>query len=142
MTERSERPGCLGAAEALVTRLHAEAVENFLSENGLAPTDIDVIGFHGQTVVHRPDQKMSVQIGDGRALSRRLGIKVVSDLRHADIEAGGQGAPLVPVFHRRWPGLGLQPTASASSISGRGQRHPDRPRRAGSSPSIPGRATR
>ncbi len=64
------------------------------------PADIDVVGFHGQTVVHRPDQKMSVQIGDGGALSRRLGIKVVSDLRHADIEAGGQGAPLVPVFHR------------------------------------------
>ncbi|WP_177202357.1 anhydro-N-acetylmuramic acid kinase [Methylobacterium sp. ap11] len=100
VTERSERPGCLAAAEELVTRLHAEAVENFLSENGLTAADIDVIGFHGQTVVHRPDQKMSVQIGDGRVLSRRLGIKVVSDLRHADIEAGGQGAPLVPVFHR------------------------------------------
>ncbi|TGE01355.1 anhydro-N-acetylmuramic acid kinase [Methylobacterium nonmethylotrophicum] len=100
VTERSERPGCLSQAEELVTRLHAEAVENFLAENGLTPADIDVVGFHGQTVVHRPDQKMSVQIGDGGALSRRLGIKVVSDLRNADIEAGGQGAPLVPVFHR------------------------------------------
>ena len=100
VTERSERPGCLPEAEELVTRLHAEAVENFLAENGLSAADIDVVGFHGQTVVHRPDQKMSVQIGDGGALSRRLGIKVVSDLRNADIEAGGQGAPLVPVFHR------------------------------------------
>ncbi|RVU16150.1 anhydro-N-acetylmuramic acid kinase [Methylobacterium oryzihabitans] len=100
ITARDERPGCLPAAEDLVTRLHAEAVEAFLAENGLTPGDVDVIGFHGQTVVHRPDQKMSVQIGDGAALARRLGIPVVSDLRLADIEAGGQGAPLVPVFHR------------------------------------------
>ncbi|MGU3540336.1 anhydro-N-acetylmuramic acid kinase [Methylobacterium sp. A54F] len=96
---RDERPGCLPEAEAFVTRAHAEAVESFLSENGLTPADIDVIGFHGQTVVHRPDQRMSVQIGDGAALSRRLGIPVVSDMRIADVEAGGQGAPLVPAFH-------------------------------------------
>lgn len=96
----SERPGCLAEAEERVTALHAEAVEAFLAEHGLTPGDIDVIGFHGQTVVHRPDQRVSVQIGDGTALSSRLGIRVVSDLRRADIEAGGQGAPLVPVFHR------------------------------------------
>lgn len=97
---RTDRPGCLIEAEELVTRVHAEAVEAFLADNGLAPADIDVVGFHGQTVVHRPDQRMSVQIGQGAALSRRLGIPVVSDLRAADVEAGGQGAPLVPVFHR------------------------------------------
>jgi anhydro-N-acetylmuramic acid kinase len=97
---REDRPGCLPEAEAFVTAAHAEAVESFLADNGLTPADIDVIGFHGQTVVHRPDQRMSVQIGDGAALSRRLGIPVVSDLRHADIAAGGQGAPLVPVFHQ------------------------------------------
>lgn len=97
---RGDRPGCLPEAEALITRSHAEAVEAFLAENGLAASAIDVIGFHGQTVVHRPDQRMSVQIGDGGALAERLGVTVVSDLRAADIEAGGQGAPLVPVFHR------------------------------------------
>ncbi|MCI9880667.1 MULTISPECIES: anhydro-N-acetylmuramic acid kinase [Methylobacterium] len=100
VTAREDRPGCLAEAEAFVTAAHAEAVESFLAANGLAPSDIDVIGFHGQTVVHRPDQRMSVQIGDGAALSRRLGIAVVSDLRHADVVAGGQGAPLVPVFHQ------------------------------------------
>ncbi len=100
VTAREDRPGCLSEAEAFVTQAHAEAVEGFLADNGLTPADIDVIGFHGQTVVHRPDQRMSVQIGDGAALSRRLGIAVVSDLRHADVLAGGQGAPLVPVFHQ------------------------------------------
>jgi anhydro-N-acetylmuramic acid kinase len=95
-----DRPGCLPDAEELVTRSHAEAVEAFLSENGLSPGDIGVIGFHGQTVVHRPDQRMTVQIGDGEALATRLGIPVVYELRRADIDAGGQGAPLVPVFHR------------------------------------------
>jgi anhydro-N-acetylmuramic acid kinase len=95
-----ERPGCLPEAEELVTRSHAEAVEAFLAENGLKAADIGVVGFHGQTVVHRPDQRMTIQIGDGEALARRIGIPVVYDLRRADIDAGGQGAPLVPVFHR------------------------------------------
>jgi anhydro-N-acetylmuramic acid kinase len=95
-----ERPGCLPEAEELVTRSHAEAVEAFLAENGLKASDVGVVGFHGQTVVHRPDQRMTIQIGDGEGLARRIGIPVVYDLRRADIDAGGQGAPLVPVFHR------------------------------------------
>jgi anhydro-N-acetylmuramic acid kinase len=95
-----DRPGRLPEAEAFVTGAHAEAVERFLAENGLVPSDVDVIGFHGQTVIHRPDHRLSVQIGDGQALANRLGIPVVSDLRRADVEAGGQGAPLVPVFHK------------------------------------------
>ncbi|GEP05056.1 anhydro-N-acetylmuramic acid kinase [Methylobacterium oxalidis] len=95
-----DRPGRLPEAEAFVTKAHAEAVEHFLAENGLSAGDIDVIGFHGQTVIHRPDHRISIQIGDGTALARRLGIPVVSDLRRADIEAGGQGAPLVPIFHK------------------------------------------
>ena len=97
---RTDRPGCLGEAEDLVTRSHAEAVQAFLEENGLTAADVDVVGFHGQTVVHRPDQRMSVQIGDGQSLADQLGIPVVYDFRAADIEAGGQGAPLVPAFHR------------------------------------------
>ena len=96
----SDRPGRLPEAEAFVTRAHAEAVERFLAENGLKPEDIEVVGFHGQTVIHRPQARISIQIGDGQALADRLGIPVVSDLRRADIDAGGQGAPLVPVFHK------------------------------------------
>ncbi|HMO30146.1 anhydro-N-acetylmuramic acid kinase [Enterovirga sp.] len=100
VTDRTERPGCLGEAEALVTRAHAEAVEAFLAAEGLDSRDIEVIGFHGQTVLHRPSERITLQIGDGQALASRLGIAVVHDLRGADVAAGGQGAPLVPVFHR------------------------------------------
>ncbi|MFD1352063.1 anhydro-N-acetylmuramic acid kinase [Methylorubrum suomiense] len=97
---RTDRPGCLPEAEAFLTDAHAEAVEAFLSDNTLTPADIAAIGFHGQTVLHRPREKLTVQIGDGAALARRLGIPVVADLRAEDVARGGQGAPLVPVFHR------------------------------------------
>lgn len=100
VTERSARPGALTDAELLVTHAHAEAVENFLKVHNLSRDSIDVVGFHGQTVLHRPDQKLTVQIGDGHALAKTLGMPVVFDLRAADVAAGGQGAPLVPVYHR------------------------------------------
>lgn len=100
LRSRTDRPGRLPEAEDLVTRAHAEAVEAFLAEHGLEPSDIDVVGFHGQTVIHRPKLGLTVQIGDGAALARRLGLRVVSDLRAEDVARGGQGAPLVPVFHR------------------------------------------
>jgi anhydro-N-acetylmuramic acid kinase len=100
LTDRQARPGILAEAEALVTRAHAEAVENFLSRNGIAHPDVDIIGFHGQTVLHRPEAGLTVQIGDGSALASRLGRPVVCDFRAADVAAGGQGAPLAPVFHR------------------------------------------
>lgn len=100
LTERDARPGSLADAEALITRAHAEAVEAFMAAEKIAPGDVDVVGFHGQTVLHRPEQRLTVQIGDGPALAARLGVPVVYDLRAADVAAGGQGAPLVPVFHR------------------------------------------
>ena len=100
LTDRTARPGVLADAEVLVTRSHAEAAEQLLAANRIAPRDIAVVGFHGQTVIHKPQQKLTVQVGDGAALARRLGIAVVHDFRAADVAAGGQGAPLVPVFHR------------------------------------------
>lgn len=100
VTDRQARPGRLPEAEALVTTAHAEAVELFLAEHGIARETVAAIGFHGQTVVHRPDLRVTVQIGKGEELAARLGIAVVYDLRGADVAAGGQGAPLVPVFHR------------------------------------------
>jgi anhydro-N-acetylmuramic acid kinase len=80
--------------------MHAEAVEAFLAANGMAASAVGVVGFHGQTVLHRPDRGLTVQIGNGPALAARLGIPVVYDFRAADVAAGGQGAPVVPVFHR------------------------------------------
>jgi anhydro-N-acetylmuramic acid kinase len=100
LADRRQRPEPLAEAEAVVTDVHAEAVESFLLANGMAASDITVIGFHGQTVLHQPERRLTVQLGDGGALARRLGISVVHDFRAADVEAGGEGAPLVPVFHR------------------------------------------
>jgi anhydro-N-acetylmuramic acid kinase len=100
LTDRRARPGILAEAERLITHAHAEAVERLLANHHLFGRDVDVVGFPGQTVIHRPQQGLTVQIGDGRALAQRLGIAVVQDFRAADVAAGGQGAPLTPVFHR------------------------------------------
>jgi anhydro-N-acetylmuramic acid kinase len=100
LTDRAARPDMVGVAEQLVTDAHAEAVEIFLAANGFTPGDVAVVGFHGQTLIHRPERRLTVQIGDGRALAARLGIAVVYDFRAADVAAGGQGAPFAPLFHR------------------------------------------
>ncbi len=87
------------AAEQAVTERHVEAVRRWSTESGIALSSLDVVGFHGQTITHRPERRFTWQIGDGAALAGALGVKVVNDLRIADVEAGGQGAPLVPVYH-------------------------------------------
>ncbi len=84
---------------AELTRLHADAVETLLKRAGLAPEDVDVIGFHGHTILHDPKGGRTVQVGDGEALARATGIPVVCDFRSADMAAGGQAAPLVPIYH-------------------------------------------
>src|SRR5262249_57746531 len=100
LRDRASRSGCLAGAEALITAAHVEAVEAFLTKNGLRSGAIPVVGFHGQTVLHAPERLLTVQLGDGRALAARLRIPVVFDLRAADVAGGGQGAPLGPAFHR------------------------------------------
>ena len=100
LTDRTSRPGVLAEAEAFITRAHAEAVETFLADAGIARGAVTIVGFHGQTVLHRPADKLTVQIGDGAALAKRLGVTVAYDFRAADVAAGGQGAPLVPIFHQ------------------------------------------
>jgi anhydro-N-acetylmuramic acid kinase len=100
LPEREARPGILREAERAVTLAHAEAVAAFTAQNRLAPEDIDIVGFHGQTVLHRPERRLTVQIGDGPALARAIHIPVMHDFRAADVAAGGQGAPFVPVYHR------------------------------------------
>lgn len=84
--------------EAEITKLHAQAVKKLLSTLKLKPNDIDVIGFHGQTITHLPDINLTWQIGNIPMLAAMSGINVVGDLRRKDIAHGGQGAPLVPVF--------------------------------------------
>src|SRR6201990_271877 len=100
LPQRDARPGILAEAERAVTQAHAEAVAAFIAQNRMKPEDIDIVGFHGQTVLHRPETRMTVQMGDAPALARSIHIPVMHDFRAADVEAGGQGAPFVPVYHR------------------------------------------
>src|SRR5450432_1910578 len=100
LPQRDARPGILREAERAVTVAHAEAVAAFTAQNRISCEDIDIVGFHGQTVLHRPEQGMTVQIGDATALAKAIHIPVMHDFRAADVAAGGQGAPFVPVDHR------------------------------------------
>ena len=85
-------------AEAIIHQAHMEAAQVILSD------DINLIGFHGQTVLHRPPTKTqkghTLQLGDGQVLADGIGVDVVYDFRTADVKAGGQGAPLVPIHHK------------------------------------------
>src|ERR1700743_744889 len=100
LPQRDARPGILREAERAVTMAHAEAVKTFTAHNRITCEDIDIVGFHGQTVLHRPEKRLTVQIGDAAALAKAIHIPVMHDFRAADVAAGGQGAPFVPVYHR------------------------------------------
>lgn len=92
----------LGALHIAVAHAFAAAACRLMNEAGVAATDVAAIGSHGQTVLHRPDDDhpFSLQLGDPGTLSARTEVAVVADFRTADIALGGQGAPLVPAFHR------------------------------------------
>ncbi|MDD3181938.1 MAG: anhydro-N-acetylmuramic acid kinase [Alphaproteobacteria bacterium] len=87
-------------AESELTKRHAQAVLVFMDRMGLKAADIHMIGFHGQTIWHAPKEKKTIQLGDGALLATLTGIDVVNDFRSADVLAGGQGAPLVPLYHQ------------------------------------------
>ncbi len=87
-------------AEWALTEAHGNAVMSFFDKQRVWSQSVDIVGFHGHTIWHRPDQHRTRQIGDGAGLARGLGIDVVYDFRTADMAAGGQGAPLVPAFHQ------------------------------------------
>lgn len=110
-----------------LTVAHDEAVEALLAKAGVVPEEVDVVGFHGQTVAHRPDRRWTWQIGDGALLAKLAGATVVDDFRSADVAAGGQGAPLVPVYHRalveplrELPGLGCRQAVAVLNLGGVG----------------------
>jgi anhydro-N-acetylmuramic acid kinase len=96
---KNRRDPKLLEAEKLVTFKHIEAIEELMRQTGHAAKDIDVIGFHGQTVYHAPADRITIQIGDGDLMARECRIDVVDDFRIEDVKAGGEGAPLAPVYH-------------------------------------------
>ncbi len=90
----------LQALEQRVSEAHAGAVNRYLADIGESAASIDLIGLHGQTVLHRPAQRYTRQLGFADEVARRTGIDVVHRFRHADVAAGGEGAPLAPLYHR------------------------------------------
>ena len=87
-------------AEVLSTTLHIQAAEVLLKKSGFRAADVDLIGYHGQTIRHAPKENISIQIGDGALMAQQTGIDIVNDFRSKDVAAGGQGAPLIPLYHR------------------------------------------
>lgn len=94
------RPGVLHHAEKQSTAWHRDAVRIFAAKHSINLDHVDVVGYHGQTVIHRPERGITVQLGLGDFLASELGISVVYDMRANDMRHGGQGAPLVPAYHR------------------------------------------
>ncbi len=82
-----------------VTDAHVAAVEAFLERFSVARESVALVGLHGQTILHRPRVGLTRQLCDGARAASALGIDVVSDFRSADVKAGGEGAPLAPVYH-------------------------------------------
>ena len=83
-----------------ITDYHVKAVQQLLAKFAIDARLCEVIGFHGQTLWHNPAQQQSLQIGDGQQLAQATGIKVVKQFRQNDLQQGGQGAPLVPLYHQ------------------------------------------
>ena len=86
--------------EREITLLHSKAINLLLKKLKIDRSEIDLIGFHGHTIFHSFNHKKTKQLGDGKALSELMGVNVIYNFRENDLKNGGQGAPLVPIFHK------------------------------------------
>ncbi|HIE54486.1 MAG TPA: anhydro-N-acetylmuramic acid kinase, partial [Chromatiaceae bacterium] len=93
----------LGELDVLCGETFALATKELLEKSGHAPEEITAIGSHGQTIYHHPHPPLpfSTQLGDPNIIAQRTGITTVADFRRRDLAAGGEGAPLVPLFHQQ-----------------------------------------
>jgi anhydro-N-acetylmuramic acid kinase len=90
----------IATLEREITLLHAKTVDLITKKNKIDKSKIDLIGFHGHTIFHNFAEKKTIQIGDGKLLAQLTNSNVVNNFRENDINNGGQGAPLVPIFHK------------------------------------------
>ena len=116
-------PAVFAVASEAVAQEHLAAAHEFLAVNGLKAADLDLTGFHGQTVLHERPTKdrvgRTVQLGDGALLAKGLGVPVALDFRTADVAAGGEGAPLAPIYHAaRAKASGLEPPVAILNLGG------------------------
>jgi len=110
-------PDVFAEATQRLTMEQGQAVQSLLQDSGLSTDDIGVVGFHGQTVLHRPPQKNRLgqtrQLGDGKLMAQALGIPVVNDFRSEDMRLGGHGAPLCGIYHQAL----LRPLSASGDIA-------------------------
>ena len=92
-------PVTFDTVEELLTQLREESFNKLLAQEDIDRSEIDLVGDHGQTVFHKPENGVTIQLGDGQELANRLGVTVVNDFRSNDVAHGGQGAPLAPLYH-------------------------------------------
>ena len=122
-TRGTSEPAVFAEAARAVAEEHLAAAREFMAAHGIKTTDLDLVGFHGQTVLHeRPSSDRigrTVQLGDGALLAKGLGLPVAFDFRTADVAAGGEGAPLAPIYHAaRARVSGLEPPLAVLNLGG------------------------
>jgi anhydro-N-acetylmuramic acid kinase len=116
-------PGVFREAEDTLTRAQSEAVKSFLEKQNIPLSRIGIVGFHGQSVLHRAPRRgkpgKTRQLGDGRLMNELLGVPVAFDFRSADVNAGGQGAPLAAIYHQALlKGIGAGPETAVLNLGG------------------------
>ena len=94
---KNPNPDNLKKAGDIITQTHSDLIQKFIDETEIK---IDLIGFHGQTTYHEPQKGITTQIGDPQAIADKFNIPVVGDFRSNDMAGGGNGAPLIPVYHQ------------------------------------------
>lgn len=119
----AEPPASFAAAAEIVANAHFGASDNFLAEHGIPWSDIDLVAMHGQTVLHERPQEgrvgRTVQLGDAELLAKLCGRPVAHDFRSADVAAGGEGAPLAPIYHLALARTsGLEPPLAVLNVGG------------------------
>ncbi len=95
-----DKEGDVKIAETSLTWTHVSAIFDFLSNNKIDVSGVDLIGFHGQTIYHRPEEGITRQIGNGQLLADETGVEVICDFRSRDVLNGGEGAPFAPAYHQ------------------------------------------
>jgi anhydro-N-acetylmuramic acid kinase len=116
-------PAIFAEAEEMLTRAQSAAVRQLVESAGLAMADVGIVGFHGQSVLHRAPQPGRIgatrQLGNGALMHELLGVPVAYDFRSADVRAGGQGAPLAAIYHRALlRGLGAHGEVAVLNLGG------------------------